>query len=318
MISNTQEAVRPTTQQSAGVDSAAPGLNAIRPPDVSMVFVERVPISYARRFGVLGLNGDNGVMRVATASPEQWSVLDTLAVHLGQPVVALPAPAGEIAAAINQAYSRQESRVEAVIEGIDVSDDAELASVLSGGDLLDNDTAAPVGQAGQRHSVRGCQAPGQRRARSAVRGSPAGRLRIDGVLYDYVQPPKSLQEEIVSRIKVLGRMNIAEKRLAQDGRTTVSVGERIVDLRISSLPTSHGERVVLRLLDKSARLYRLPELGMSRQDLETFRRLIRHTHGIILVTGPTGSGKSTTLYAALQELDSKELNILTLEDPDRV
>ncbi len=141
------------------------------------------------------------------------------------------------------------------------------------------------------------------------------RLRIDGVLYDYVEPPQGLLDEIVSRIKVIGKMDIAEKRLAQDGRTTVSIGDRLVDLRISSLPTSHGERVVVRLLDKSARLYKLPELGMNERDLSRFRTLIRRTHGILLVTGPTGSGKSTTLYAALQELNCKELNILTLEDP---
>jgi general secretion pathway protein E len=143
----------------------------------------------------------------------------------------------------------------------------------------------------------------------------AVRYRIDGVLYDYLRLPKHLLDEVVSRIKVIGRMDIAEKRLAQDGRTTVTIGEKSIDLRISIIPTSLGERVVIRLLDKSARLYRLPELGMSRVDQERFEHLISQTHGIVLVTGPTGSGKSTTLYAALQYLDCKEKNILTLEDP---
>ncbi len=110
-------------------------------------------------------------------------------------------------------------------------------------------------------------------------------------------------------------MDIAEHRLAQDGRATVEVGDRIIDLRIATLPTSFGERAVIRLLDKSARLYQLQELGMAPNIMETFRTLIRKDHGIILVTGPTGSGKSTTLYAALQEINAKELNILTLEDP---
>jgi len=130
-----------------------------------------------------------------------------------------------------------------------------------------------------------------------------------------VQPPQSLHEEIVSRIKVMGRMNIAEKRLPQDGRTTVKVGDKTVDLRISTLPTSCGERVVLRLLDKSVRLYTLAELGMEESDLTAFRKLVGESHGILLVTGPTGSGKTTTLYAALQEIKSRELNVLTLEDP---
>ncbi len=113
----------------------------------------------------------------------------------------------------------------------------------------------------------------------------------------------------------MGRMNIAEKRLPQDGRTSVVIGDKPVDLRISTLPTAYGERVVIRLLDKSARLYRLAELGMHERDLVEFREMISQSHGIVLVTGPTGSGKTTTLYAALQELDSRAQNILTLEDP---
>ncbi len=290
-------------------------LTAIDPTSVSMRYVEQVPIGFARRFGVLGLDGANGELRVATSGLERLSILDTLAVHLGQPVVPVLADEEAIAAAINTAYSQQDSQVETVIDGIDDSDNEELAAMLTGGDLLDNDTAAPVVKL-----VNLILFEAVKRRASDVHFQPFEdrlqvRMRIDGVLYDYVQPPKGLQEEIVSRIKVIGRMNIAEKRLAQDGRTTVSVGDRVVDLRISSLPTSHGERVVLRLLDKSARLYRLPELGLSARDLVTFRRLIQRTHGIVLVTGPTGSGKSTTLYAALQELDSTELNILTLEDP---
>jgi general secretion pathway protein E len=141
------------------------------------------------------------------------------------------------------------------------------------------------------------------------------RFRIDGVLFDAFDVPKPTQEEVVSRIKVIGKMNIAEKRLPQDGRATVQVGDRRIDLRIASLPGSHGERVVLRLLDKSARLYTLPEVGMDDRALIDFREIIRMEHGLILVTGPTGSGKSTTLYAALQEINSRDRNVVTLEDP---
>ena len=141
------------------------------------------------------------------------------------------------------------------------------------------------------------------------------RFRIDGVLHDAIHIPVDLQDEVLSRIKVLGGMNIAERRLPQDGRASVKLGSRVVDLRIASLPTSHDERIVIRLLDKSARLYSLQELGMAAGTLESFRNVISHEHGLMLVTGPTGSGKSTTLYAALQEINSKEKNILTLEDP---
>lgn len=124
-----------------------------------------------------------------------------------------------------------------------------------------------------------------------------------------------MQEEVISRIKILGKMNIAEKRLPQDGRATAQIADRLIDLRIASLPASHGERVVIRLLDKSARLYTLPELGMDPLALARFRELIHLEHGLILVTGPTGSGKSTTLYAALQEINTKDSNVVTLEDP---
>src|SRR4029078_9146233 len=138
---------------------------------------------------------------------------------------------------------------------------------------------------------------------------------IDGLLYDAFELPKNIQEEVVSRVKVMGRMNIAEKRLSQDGRATVQIGHRVIDLRIASLPTSFGERVVIRLLDKSARMFELTELGMDARTLEQFRKLVTLEHGLVLVTGPTGSGKSTTLYAALKQINSKEKNILTLEDP---
>jgi general secretion pathway protein E len=141
------------------------------------------------------------------------------------------------------------------------------------------------------------------------------RFRIDGVLYDTFTIPKAVQEEVLSRVKVLGNMNIAEKRLPQDGRSTVQLGDRLIDLRIASLPTSFGERIVVRLLDKSARLYTLGELGLNEKMLERFRRLIHLEHGLVLVTGPTGAGKSTTLYAALQEIDTKNRNVVTLEDP---
>jgi general secretion pathway protein E len=127
--------------------------------------------------------------------------------------------------------------------------------------------------------------------------------------------PRKFQDAIISRVKVMGKMDIAERRLPQDGRTSIKVGDGEVDVRISSVPTSYGERIVFRLLDKSARLYRLDEIGLTNQNLDTTRHLISYSHGIILITGPTGSGKTTTLYAALAEINSDEKNVLTIEDP---
>ncbi len=141
------------------------------------------------------------------------------------------------------------------------------------------------------------------------------RMRVDGVLREILTPPRVLAPLITSRIKVMARLDIAEKRLPQDGRITLRIGGRAVDVRVSTMPTNHGERVVLRLLDKQSARLDLTHLGMEKGPLTLLRSLIAKPHGIILVTGPTGSGKTTTLYAALTELNDKIRNILTVEDP---
>lgn len=141
------------------------------------------------------------------------------------------------------------------------------------------------------------------------------RFRVDGILREVLEPPRVLAPLIVSRIKVMARLDIAEKRLPQDGRITLHIGGRAVDVRVSTMPTNHGERAVLRLLDKQSARLDLAELGMEANVLKLLRTLIAKPHGIILVTGPTGSGKTTTLYAALTVLNDKKRNILTVEDP---
>jgi general secretion pathway protein E len=138
---------------------------------------------------------------------------------------------------------------------------------------------------------------------------------VDGILYDLLTPPKAIQAALISRIKVMANMNIAEKRLPQDGRLQVKIGDQDIDVRISTLPTAFGERVVLRLLNKTAALLDLSELGMAPKRLDQLRRLVTSPNGIILVTGPTGSGKTTTLYAVLQSINKPEINIITIEDP---
>ncbi len=141
------------------------------------------------------------------------------------------------------------------------------------------------------------------------------RFRVDGTLRDVVRPRRELHAALVSRIKIMASLDIAEKRLPQDGRITLRIGGRPMDVRVSTLPTGHGERVVLRLLDKEAGRLDLEKLGMAPSTLGAFDKLVNQPHGIVLVTGPTGSGKTTTLYAALSRLDSSSTNILTVEDP---
>ena len=141
------------------------------------------------------------------------------------------------------------------------------------------------------------------------------RFRVDGVLREVLKPNRKLASLLVSRIKVMAKLDIAEKRIPQDGRISLRIGGRAVDVRVSTMPTGHGERVVLRLLDKNSARLDLQDLGMTEGVRHLFTQLIEKPHGIILVTGPTGSGKSTTLYAGLNQIDAKERNILTVEDP---
>jgi len=141
------------------------------------------------------------------------------------------------------------------------------------------------------------------------------RFRIDGVLREVLQPARALAPLLVSRIKVMARLDIAEKRVPHDGRVTLRIGGLDVDVRVSTIPSQHGERVVLRLLDRGSTSLDLAQLGMSDRDLETFERMITRPHGVILVTGPTGSGKTTTLYSALTRLNDRRRNIMTVEDP---
>ncbi|MBU0686852.1 MAG: GspE/PulE family protein [Candidatus Margulisbacteria bacterium] len=141
------------------------------------------------------------------------------------------------------------------------------------------------------------------------------RYRVDGVLHEELSLPKHMHAPVISRIKILGNMNIAESRVPQDGRFEVDQEGKKVDLRLSSFPSSYGEKMVLRILDKSAMLYELAEIGFSKENLKKFSAVIRKPHGIVLVTGPTGSGKTTTLYAALSVVNNEELNMVTVEDP---
>src|SRR5512134_858747 len=141
------------------------------------------------------------------------------------------------------------------------------------------------------------------------------RFRVDGTLREVVQPNRALHAALISRLKIMAELDIAEKRLPQDGRISLRIGGRAIDVRVSTLPSAHGERAVLRLLDKTESKFTLEGLGMSGDVLSAFERLIRQPHGIVLVTGPTGSGKTTTLYAALQTLDTATTNVLTVEDP---
>ena len=280
-------------------------------------FVDSFSIQFARRHRVMGMRSAGGEPVVALldqpTSIEAFDVVIRRLGHAARPVfVSLEA----VETAIQDGYSGRDSEAQSVLDSM--STDrliAEATNSAGGEDLLDSEGRAPIIRLVNHLLLDAVKAGASDVHVQPYEDRVVVRQRIDGVLFDSFEIPKAVQEEVLTRLKVLGRMNIAEKRLPQDGRATVSLGNRVVDLRIASLPTSHNERIVVRLLDKSARLYSLDELGMPPRDLSAFASLVRRDHGMVLVTGPTGSGKSTTLYGVLQQIDSHDSNVLTLEDP---
>ena len=281
-------------------------------------FVAAVPIAYARQHAILGHDGPGGQIVLAMAEPPRPELVDVITRLMNRVVVPTIQPRETVLGAINHAYQQRTGVAQAFINQLDrdtLLRELHQLAASTRDDLLDNSARAPVIRLVNLLLFEAVQSGASDVHIQPYEDRLMIRTRIDGVLYDAFTLGRDIQEEIISRVKVMGRMNIAEKRLPQDGRASVQVGDRDIDLRIASLPTSFGERIVIRLLDKSARLYELTELGMDAHTLARFEHLIGIEHGLILVTGPTGSGKSTTLYSALKRLNSKERNILTLEDP---
>jgi general secretion pathway protein E len=279
-------------------------------------FVNRVPVNFARNYGLVALSRENGTCRVATASPLDTYPLDDLASMLGCEVDPVLAPRIEITNLINKAYKRKADMVDEALDTLDEGDLLGLtAEVEASEDILDVANKAPIIKLVNMVLFQALKMRASDVHLQPYEDRLQVRYRIDGILYDMEAVPKKVQEAVISRIKVMGKMDIAERRLPQDGRATIKLGDGEVDIRISSVPTSQGERIVMRLLDLTARLLELEEIGLSPIDLKMVDRYIHYTHGIILVTGPTGSGKTTTLYAALQRINSSQKNVITIEDP---
>jgi general secretion pathway protein E len=281
--------------------------------------IKKVPIAFCRRYRVLPLRHEGGTILVASTDPLETVALDDLRLLLGTPVKPVLTTGVSLLARLNQVYDEAASPAgaEEVMEDIAASESLDqLAHELDEPqDLLDATDEAPIIRL--VNSVL-FQAVRQRASDIHFESFERGlvvRYRIDGVLYPVLTPPKRLQASIIARIKIMAGLNIAEKRLPQDGRFAIRTAGKDVDLRVSVLPTSHGERVVLRLLEKENRLLNLSEMGFSTERLSVIHQLIQLAHGIILVTGPTGSGKTTTLYAALSHINAPDKNIITVEDP---
>jgi len=296
-----------------------PWLPQLEAGQVDQEWIKKVPIHFARRYRVLPLKTEEGSVIVATTDPLETVPLDDLRLLLGLPVKPILTSGISLLACLNRVYDEAASPAgaEKVMEDIAANDNLEqLAYALDEPqDLLDATDEAPIIRL--VNSVL-FQAVRQRASDIHFESFERGlvvRYRIDGVLYPVLTPPKHLQASIIARLKILAGLNIAEKRLPQDGRFTIRTAGKDVDLRVSVLPTAHGERVVLRLLEKENKLLNLSEMGFSADRLGVIQQLIQLSHGIILVTGPTGSGKTTTLYAALSQINAPDKNIITVEDP---
>jgi general secretion pathway protein E len=276
----------------------------------------QVPLAFARQHKLIPVRSENGMVLVATSNPLDLQPLDDVSTLLHAPVEPILSTEGEILSALNRLYDSGSQTAAQVIEDLDAAELGILAHDLERTqDILDHDSEAPI-----IRLVNTILSQAVRDRASDIHLEPFERslkvrYRIDGVLTEILSPPKRLQSAVTSRLKIMADLNIAEKRLPQDGRITIRVRNREVDIRVSVVPTAFGERLVLRLLDKSGTLLQLEDIGFSRDLFEVYNRLVHRSHGIILVTGPTGSGKTTTLYGTLQRINSPEVNIITVEDP---
>jgi general secretion pathway protein E len=294
-------------------------VSAINPDEIDETLPARIPITFAKQHRILPLGwASEGVLRVAVADPLQVSPLDDL--HLlfdGAEIEVVLARQSVILNAINLTYDRGATSTDQIAEEAEDDLDA-LATELSHEpkDLLDSTDDAPIIRlvnSMMQHAVK-------ERA-SDIHIEPFEheirvRFRIDDVLYEPMKPlPRTLQAAIASRIKILGNLDIAEKRLPQDGRIRLKIAGRDYDVRLSTVPVAHGERLVLRLLPDSQELLDLAKMGFNETQLAALDRIVHRPNGIFLVTGPTGSGKTTTLHAALATINGPDKNIITIEDP---
>ncbi|MBI5908397.1 MAG: type II secretion system ATPase GspE [Betaproteobacteria bacterium] len=276
-----------------------------------------VPYAFAKANGVVVTALDEGLAQVAVRSGAHAGALAEVRRALGVPLQARRIGADEFDELVSALYNAADAGAAALAD--DLAQDLDLGRLLQEipriEDLLESQNDAPL-----IRLINALFTQALRDGASDIHIEPfetrsVVRLRIDGTLRDLIEPARALHGAIVSRVKIMAQLDIAEKRLPQDGRITLRVAGKPIDVRVSTIPTGHGERVVLRLLDKQASRLDLSRLGMDDATLAHMDKLIREPHGIVLVTGPTGSGKTTTLYAALSRLDPKAQNIMTVEDP---
>jgi general secretion pathway protein E len=259
--------------------------------------------------------GANGIT-IATNDPGNFQPMDDLArlmdIDFYDVVLATK---DEIVAAINLSYDYSQDSAEQLVQDMQENGSMIISEIEDTADLLDDTSDAPIIKLVNHIISQSIKARASDIHVEPYQESFKVRYRVDGILYDLLTPPKWIQAALISRIKVMAKMNIAEKRLPQDGRMDLKIGNQDIDVRVSTIPTSFGERVVMRLLNKTSSLIDLSDLGLDRKMLAQVKELVTSPNGMILMTGPTGSGKTTTLYAVLSAINSPDINIITIEDP---
>jgi general secretion pathway protein E len=279
--------------------------------------VENIPAQFLKRYLLVPVQGPaaDEECRIAIHDPSNLEAIDDFVRILGVKKYSLVlATRDDIRAAITGLYDKGGAAAEELVRDMEGAGDI-IDEIDRTADLMDDASSAPIIRLVNHIVAEAVKAQASDIHLEAYQDSFKIRYRVDGILYDFLTPPKRIQPALVSRIKVMANMNIAEKRLPQDGRLQVRTGNQEIDIRVSSIPITAGERLVLRLLNKSGTLLRLQEIGLPEHDYNLVYRLIRYANGIILVTGPTGSGKTTTLYAALSSINTPDINIITIEDP---
>ncbi|HXC94040.1 MAG TPA: type II secretion system ATPase GspE [Geobacteraceae bacterium] len=288
----------------------------IHDADTDAAWLSRIPLSFAKSNLLLPLRDEDGILLVAMGDPTNLLALDELQGALGTPVKGVVSPPEEVLSAINRLYARHSGSAQEVVAELEADELSTVASQFNRPqDLLDLTDEAPV-----IRLLNSILFQAVKERASDIHIEPFERevdvlFRIDGILYKMLSPPKLVQESLTSRVKIMAGLNIAEKRLPQDGRFRVIVAGRDVDIRVSIIPTFFGERTVLRILDKQRGVLSLTDIGLPAHENVVVERLLTRTSGILLVTGPTGSGKTTTLYSALTTINSPDKNIITIEDP---
>ena len=277
---------------------------------------DRIAGSWGRQFLTVPIGGDDSHVVVATADPLNIEAIEQLRVCYERPIKVVVTSPGQITKAINSIRTSLMSDKSSSLADSGKKDDADDFSNQLKIDVTDSDDDdAPI-----IRYVNAIIFKASSERASDVHIEPYEdklkvRFRVDGVLYDVASEDKAFQAAIISRVKIMAGLNIAEKRLPQDGRIGLKIAGKDVDIRVSTVPTQFGERIVMRLLDKAGAVLDINQLGVEKRNLDTLLKLLSKPNGIILVTGPTGSGKTTTLYACLTQINKPDLNILTVEDP---